>query len=83
MGVYDIHLKYGFNVSVVREAETFFKDVAATKDAFGPIGPKNYGRDWVTKQLCNRLAFDEADSLLSVVVSKPAILHDAKPASRR
>ena len=34
LDVYDILVKYGFNVSVVREAETFFKDVAATKDVF-------------------------------------------------
>jgi hypothetical protein len=34
LGVYDILVKYGFNVSVGREAETFFKDVAATKDVF-------------------------------------------------
>jgi hypothetical protein len=34
LGVYDILVKYGFNVSVVREAETLFKDVAATKDVF-------------------------------------------------
>jgi hypothetical protein len=35
LGVYDILLvKYGFNVSVVRGAETFFKDVAATKGVF-------------------------------------------------
>jgi hypothetical protein len=32
LGVYDIFVKYGFNVNVVREADTFFKDVAATKD---------------------------------------------------
>jgi len=32
--VYDILVKHGFNVSVVRAAETFFKDVAAAKDVF-------------------------------------------------
>jgi hypothetical protein len=34
LGVYDILAKHGFNVSVVRDAEPFFKDVAATKDVF-------------------------------------------------
>jgi hypothetical protein len=43
LGVYDILVKYGLNVSVVREAETFFKTWRPQRTYLPNRTTKNYG----------------------------------------